>query len=208
MIEEDTQKSHSDPTELDALDSDEEFDKETDARMPKWSELKFIPNKKRFWILTLIFSVIQIAGIMVFTYAFLKRDPQGYFDFGIFIMAPFTGVVISYLVTSKKEAIAVSGVTGSISIAISLLIYILVEVLADFPNAFVFNIFTHFAIPVIFLLLEIAAAFTLARIQRIYDKIGDSSIPTERDKAMIEELRQSRIARGLEEPEKDELKSE
>jgi len=194
----------SEELENSASPSEEEFDdveeEKQKAHFPKWNELQFIPNKKRFLILAILFSALQITGIIAFTFGFLNRYEEGLFDFGIFIFAPFTGLAISYLVESKKEAVAVSAVVGGISISISLIVYVIFESTLGIPQPLEFNVYTLIAIPLVFYLLEIALAFTLARIRGIYRQIGDSTIPRDSDKAMIEELRQNRIARGLEEP--------
>ncbi|MCF2143883.1 MAG: hypothetical protein K9W42_09300 [Candidatus Heimdallarchaeota archaeon] len=178
------------------------------SMLPKWADLEFVPNKKRFIILTIVFSVLQIAGILAFTYGFLNRYEQGLFDFGIFIFAPFTGLAISYLVENKKEAVGVSAIVGAIAIISSLVVYIIVEVTLGIPQPFEFNVYTVIAIPIVFYLLEIALTYTLARIRGIYRRIGDSSIPRESDEALIAELRKSRIERGLEEPPIEEAATE
>ncbi|MBN1330808.1 MAG: hypothetical protein JXA54_15150 [Candidatus Heimdallarchaeota archaeon] len=172
---------------------------EDKIRGPSWSDLKFIPNKKRFIILAIVISVIELGGLLTLAYAFISEEnPEGYYDFGIFILAPTMGLFVSYLVAHKKEAVAVSFVNAITSIPISLIIYILVEKYQGFPEPFEFSIIEHFAVPTLFILLQIGVAFTLTRFRRTFSSIADPTIERERDKELIAELRASRIARGLE----------
>ncbi|NHJ85599.1 MAG: hypothetical protein FK734_09065 [Asgard group archaeon] len=182
---------------------------EDKIRGPTWSELKFIPNKKRFIILAIVLSVLELGGLLTLAYAFItEENPGGFYDFGIFILSPTMGLFVSYLVAHKKEAVAVSFINAITSIPISLVIYILVEKYQSFPEAFEFSIISHFAVPALFILIQIGIAFTLSRFRRTYSSVADPTIERERDKELIAELRASRIARGLEPNPEDENEDE
>ncbi|HUT80511.1 MAG TPA: hypothetical protein VMZ29_04840 [Candidatus Bathyarchaeia archaeon] len=186
----------------------DETEKEAENKVkgPSWSELKFIPNKKRFIILTIVISVLELGGLLTLAYAFItEENPAGFYDFGIFILAPTMGLFVSYLVAHKKEAVAVSFINAITSIPISLIIYILVEKYQNFPQAFVFSIIEHFAVPALFILIQIGVAFTLTRFRRTFSSLADPTIERKRDKELVAELRASRIARGLE-PDPDQAK--
>jgi hypothetical protein len=182
----------------------EEYQTETSivqTRLRAWVEMPLIPNKKRFIILSILFSVIELIGILVITYAFINQYELGLFDFSIFIMAPFTGLALSYFVENHKEATGISAINASSSILISLVIYILVKYYRAFPVELTLNPITHFGIPLGFIIVQIAVAFTIARVRNLYRRYGDSTQPRKSDEAMIAELKRSRISRGLEEPE-------
>jgi len=170
--------------------------KET-ARKASWKEQKYIPNKKRFIILTVVFSVIQLTALLLFAFVLKDSEGRGMYDFGVFIICPTIGLAISYFVENKKEALAVSAINATSSVFISLLCVILIQKFLAYPETLVIR-FLLFGIPAIFIAIQIAIAFTMARVRVLYNKYGDSSIPRDSDEAMIAELRQSRRERGLE----------
>ena len=126
------------------------------------------------------------------------------YDFGVFIICPTLGLAISYFVENKKEALAVSAINATTSVVISLLCVILIQNFLEYPQPLTITILL-FGIPAIFILIQIAIAFTMARVRVLYNKYGDSSIPRDSDEAMIAELQQSRMERGLEAVEADEI---
>ena len=170
--------------------------KET-ARKASWKEQKYIPNKKRFIILTVVFSVIQLTALLLFAFVLKDSEGRGMYDFGVFIICPIIGLAISYFVENKKEALAVSAINATSSVFISLLCVILIQKFLAYPETLVITVLL-FGIPAIFIAIQIAIAFTMARVRVLYNKYGDSSIPRDSDEAMIAELRQSRRERGLE----------
>ncbi len=170
--------------------------KET-ARKASWKEQKYIPNKKRFIILTVVFSVIQLTALLLFAFVLKDSEGRGMYDFGVFIICPTIGLAISYFVENKKEALAVSAINATSSVFISLLCVILIQKFLAYPETLVITVLL-FGIPAIFIAIQIAIAFTMARVRVLYNKYGDSSIPRDSDEAMIAELRQSRRERGLE----------
>ena len=131
-------------------------------------------------------------------------ENRGMYDFGVFIICPTIGLAISYFVENKKEALAVSAINATTSVSISLLCVILIQKFLTYPEPLEITLLL-FGIPVIFIAIQIAVAFTMARVRVLYNKFGDSSIPRDSDEAMIAELRQSRKERGLETEETDEL---
>jgi len=175
--------------------------KET-ARKASWKEQKYIPNKKRFIILTVVFSVIQLTALLLFAFVLKDSEGRGMYDFGVFIICPTIGLAISYFVENKKEALAVSAINATSSVFISLLCVILIQKFLAYPETLVIR-FLLFGIPAIFIAIQIAIAFTMARVRVLYNKYGDSSIPRDSDEAMIAELRESRKERGLETDEID-----
>ncbi len=175
-----------------------------------WKNIKFIPNKKHFIILSILFSILELAGLLIFAYSLITEDfPTGLYDFGLFILAPSFGLILSYFVENKKEAVAISSINGGSSIFISLIIYIITEATLEFPDSL--NVtFYFFGIPVLMLLVQIIVAYTMARVRRLYYRYGDSTEYRDGDEAMINELRESRRKRGIElEPKEDqEVRSE
>ncbi len=184
---------------------DDEEVAERKSTIDSWKNLKFMPNKKRFIILSILFSVLELAGLLIFAYSLITEDfPTGLYDFGLFILAPSFGLILSYFVENKKEAIAISSINGGSSIFISLIIYIITEATLEFPDSLNVSFF-FFGIPVMMLLVQIAVAYTMARVRRLYYRYGDSTEYRDSDEAMIKELRESRIKRGIElEPKEDQ----
>lgn len=182
----------------------QEEEAEESMRKTSWKEQKYIPNKKRFIILTIVFSVIQLTALLLFAFVLIDKEGQGMYDFGVFIICPTIGLAISYFVANKKEALAVSAINATTSVVISLLCVILIQKFLEYPQPLKITI-PLFGIPAIFILIQIAIAFTMARVRVLYNKYGDSSIPRDSDEAMIAELRQSRRERGLETVEADEI---
>jgi hypothetical protein len=187
----------------DELEDTEESSIKT--RFKYFKELQMMPNKKRFIILSVVFSIIELAGLFIIAYSFLNSFENGLYDFAIFLMAPFTGLAISYFVENQKEAIGISTINATTSIVISLVIFILVEHFLAFPVPFQFSYITHLGIPVLFILIQIAVAFTMSRVRSLYQKYGDSSHVRESDLAMIEELKEDRRRRGLEDFNEEDI---
>ncbi|NHJ31977.1 MAG: hypothetical protein FK732_03855 [Asgard group archaeon] len=188
------------------LDDDfllEEEEEELDPRKASWKDQKYIPNKKRFVILSVVFTVIQLTALLLLAFVFKDSEGRGLYDFGVFIICPTIGLAVSYFVENKKEAIAVSAVNSITSVLISLLCLILVQQFLDYPTPLEITVML-FGIPAIFIIVQIAIAFTMARVRVLYGKYGDSTVPREGDEAMIAELRESRIERGLETAEPEE----
>ncbi|NHK31037.1 MAG: hypothetical protein FK730_06770 [Asgard group archaeon] len=174
------------------------------TRWEYWKELQIMPNKKRFIILSVVFSIVELAGLFIIAYSFLGSFENGLYDFAIFLMAPFTGLAVSYFVVNQKEAIGISTINATTSIVISLVIFILVEHFLAFPVPFQFSPITHLGIPILFILIQIAVAFTMSRVRSLYQKYGDSSSVRESDQAMIDELKEDRERRGLKEFNEEE----
>lgn len=188
------------------IEEDILHEEETEESMRKasWKEQKYIPNKKRFIILSIVFSVIQLTALLLFAFVLKDSEGRGMYDFGVFIICPIIGLAISYFVENKKEALAVSAINATTSVVISLLFVILIQNFLEYPQPLTIKPLL-FGIPAIFILIQIAIAFTMARVRVLYNKYGDSSIPRDSDEAMIAELRQSRRERGLEAVEADEI---
>lgn len=182
----------------------QEKEAEESMRKASWKEQKYIPNKKRFIILSIVFSVIQLTALLLFAFVLKDSEGRGMYDFGVFIICPIIGLAISYFVENKKEALAVSAINATTSVVISLLCVILIQNFLEYPQPLTIKPLL-FGIPAIFILIQIAIAFTMARVRVLYNKYGDSSIPRDSDEAMIAELRQSRRERGLEAAEADEI---
>ena len=176
---------------------DDEEDEETSST-PKWTDLPFIPNKKRFNILTAVFTVVEFAGMIIFTYAFLNAYEEGLWDLGLFLMPPFTGVAIAYFVENRKEAVAVSMINAIASIVPFMIIFLSVEAAYGIPTGVTEMSWWDFVIPLGMIAIQVAIAFTIARLRNIYRYYGDSSYTRESDEAMITELKHSRRKRGLE----------
>lgn len=200
--------SETDPTLVQNKEIEEDILQEEEAeesmRKASWKEQKYIPNKKRFIILSIVFSVIQLTALLLFAFVLKDSEGRGMYDFGVFIICPIIGLAISYFVENKKEALAVSAINATTSVVISLLCVILIQKFLAYPETLVIKPLL-FGIPAIFILIQIAIAFTMARVRVLYNKYGDSSIPRDSDEAMIAELRQSRKERGLEAIETDEI---
>ncbi len=182
----------------------QEEEAEESMRKASWKEQKYIPNKKRFIILSIVFSVIQLTALLLFAFVLKDSEGRGMYDFGVFIICPIIGLAISYFVENKKEALAVSAINATTSVVISLLFVILIQKYLEYPEPLTITVLL-FGIPAIFILIQIAIAFTMARVRVLYNKYGDSSIPRDSDEAMIAELQQSRRERGLEAVEADEI---
>ncbi len=178
-----------------ALEPNEEIeedilsDKETVGTIKRasWKEQKYIPNKKRFIILSVVFSIVQLTVLLIFAFVLKDIEGRGMYDFGVFIICPTVGLAISYFVGSKKEAVAVSAINAITSVSISLLCVILVQNFLAYPEQLVITVLL-FGIPAIFILVQIAVAFTMARVRVLYGMYGDSSIPRDSDEAMLAEL--------------------
>lgn len=180
------------------MDEVEEYKKPENS----WNELKFIPNKKRFILLTTIITTIEIAGLFIFAYPLTISFGQDLTDLGLFLLPPFTGAFIAYFVQDKKEAISVSSINACASIIPFMLIFTLVE-FNPIPNNAL-----YYLIPILAILIQIAVAFTIARMRAIYRTYGDSEVKRESDEVMIKELQVSRQERGLEQSIEDDLKTE
>jgi hypothetical protein len=189
--------------EIEQLEEELYEKEEPSTWLEKWNQLPMIPNKKRFIILSIVFSVLELGGLFTIAYAFLGFDPKGMYDFAIFMMAPFTGLALSYFIENKKEAVGISTINAISSIFIFVIIHILVQQYLSFPTNLEFNAFSHIGIPLIFILIQILIAFTMTRVRSLYGKYGDSSRVRKSDQAMIDELKASRISRGLEDPEEE-----
>ncbi|NHJ86491.1 MAG: hypothetical protein FK734_13585, partial [Asgard group archaeon] len=154
-----------------------------------WKELESFPNKKRFIILSIVITIIELAGFMVFAYAFSTEQFEGgLFDFGLLIMAAFSGLIISYIVTNKKEALITSATNGAISIIIAVIIYTLTTKYLANPESLEID-FYYFGIPIVSLLVQMVIAFTVTRTRQLYyryEKTGGK--PLKRDEEMIKEL--------------------
>lgn len=186
-----------------ALEEEEE-EIEAKSSVPSWKDLPFIPNKKRFIILTSVFSVIEFAGMIIFTYAFLGSFKGGLWDLGLFLMPPFTGVAIAYFVSQKKEAVAVSLINALSSIVLFMIIFLSIDYAYQVPTGVTDLSWYDFLIPLFMIFVQVAIAFTIARLRNIYRYYGDASITRKSDEAMITELKESRRKRGLEQPEEEE----
>lgn len=184
---------------------DEDLDQDTlddeseeKPNVPSWSTLPYIPNKKRFIILTTVFSVVELTGMLILAYAFLGSFQGGLWDLGLFLMPPFTGVAIAYFVKHQKEAVAVSFVNAITSIVIFWIIFLSVEASYSIPEAIGALTWLDYVIPIAMIFIQVAIAYTISRLRNIYRYYGDSSIARESDEAMIAELKESRRQRGLE----------
>jgi len=190
---------------LDEEGLDEETDEsEEESVVPSWKDLQFIPNKKRFIILTTVFSVVEFVGMIVLAYAFTDSFVGGLWDLGLFLMPPFTGVAIAYFVAHKKEAIAVSFINAVSSIILFWIIFLSIEAFNHFPKDIGTLQWYDYVIPIVMILIQVAIAFTIARLRNIYNYYGEAKVSRDSDEAMIEELKESRRIRGLEQYEDDE----
>ncbi|NHJ46232.1 MAG: hypothetical protein FK733_00455 [Asgard group archaeon] len=188
---------------IEDIEDEEVVEKVSSTWLESWNKLPMIPNKKRFIVLSIVFSVLELAGLFIIAYAFLGVYPTGLFAFAIFMMAPFTGLALSYFIENKKEAVGISTINAVSSILIYCIIHILLQQFLFFPVNLEFHALTHIGIPLIFMLIQILIAFTMTRVRSLYGRYGDSSKVRKSDQAMIDELRANRIARGIEEPEEE-----
>jgi hypothetical protein len=188
---------------------DEELEETVESsiktRFEYFKELQMMPDKKRFIILSVVFSIVELAGLFIIAYSFLNSFENGLYDFAIFMMAPFTGLAISYFVENQKEAIGISAINATTSIVISLVIFILIEHFLAFPVPFQFSPITHIGIPILFILIQIVIAFTMSRVRSLYQRYGDSTYARKSDQAMIEELKEDRRRRGLEDFNEEDI---
>lgn len=203
MIDQDTSPSNKDQKDI-LEDKVENEEISVKSRLDYWKELNMMPNKKRFIILSVVFSIIEFAGLLIIAYSFIGSYEKGLFDFAIFLMAPFTGLAVSYFVENQKEALGISAINSTTSIIISLVIFILVEYFLAFPVEFQFSYITYLGIPILFILIQMVVAFTMARVRALYHRYGDSSRVRKSDQALIDELKENRIKRGFEEQNNDE----
>jgi len=163
-----------------------------------WDEMKYIPNKKRFNILAIVITLIELGGLFIFAFAFPDAREIGLNILGLLLVPPFMGVIVSYFVQHKKEAFAISFVNALASVLPFMLIHSLVEIFV-YPLEQHFDVF-YFLFPLLGIGLQVAVAFTMSRVRNLYRMYGDPDVERETDEAMIAELRESRIKRGLEEP--------
>ena len=171
----------------------------------KWDELQFIPNKRRFIILTIVGTILELAGLFIFAYAFPNAREIGMNILGLLLVPPFLGVLISYFVQDKKEGFAVSIVNAVASVLPFMITHSLIEV---FVYSAQLNDVLYFLFPILGIALQVIVAYTMSRVRNLYKMYEDPTISRESDEAMIAELRKSRIRRGLEEPPKQESESE
>jgi len=195
---ESSNENNSHHKDIETMDEVEEYKKPENS----WNELKFIPNKKRFILLTTIITAIEIAGLFIFAYPVTKSFGQDLTDLGLFLLPPFTGAFIAYFVQDKKEAISVSCINACASIIPFMLIFTLVS-FNPLPNTAL-----YYLIPILAILIQIAVAFTIARMRSIYRAYGDSKIKRESDEVMIKELQVRRQERGLEQSMEEEAITE
>ena len=170
-----------------------------------WDEMKFIPNKKRFNILAIVITLIELGGLFIFAFAFPDSREIGLNILGLLLVPPFMGVVVSYFVEHKKEAFAISLVNAAASILPYMITHSLIEVFVY--SAELLDIY-YFLFPFLGIGLQVAVAFTMSRVRNLYRMYGDPDVERETDEAMIAELRESRVKRGLEEPVIIEKKEE
>jgi len=191
--------------DLDEEELDEEYEEvEEQSIVPRWKDLSYIPNKKRFIILTTVFSAVELIGMIILTYAFLGSFEGGLWDLGLFLMPPFTGVAIAYFVSHQKEAVAVSFVNAITSVIIFWIIFLSVEAAYGVPKPIGELEALDYIIPIAMILIQVVIAFTIARLRNLYRYYGDATNARASDEAMIKELKQNRIERGLETPTEDE----
>ncbi len=194
---------------LDEEEIDEEYEEEEEQSIvPRWKDLPYIPNKKRFIILTTVFSVVELTGMIILTYAFLGSFEGGLWDLGLFLMPPFTGVAIAYFVSHQKEAVAVSFVNAITSVIIFWIIFLSVEAAYGVPKPIGELEALDYIIPIAMILIQVVIAFTISRLRNLYRYYGDATNARESDEAMIQELKQSRIERGLETPTEEEAEED
>ncbi|MHA1557094.1 MAG: hypothetical protein ACTSPM_09195, partial [Candidatus Heimdallarchaeota archaeon] len=139
-------------------------------------------------------------------YAFSNSTVGGMHELGLLLLPPFLGVLIAYFVQNKKEAVGLSSLNAVASIIPFMIIYSIIETQIR-PETFVVNIF-FFLFPLLGMAFQVAAAYTISRTRTLYRLYGDPDVPRETDEAMIAELRESRIKRGLESPPEENKISE
>ncbi|MHA1367036.1 MAG: hypothetical protein ACTSP5_11570, partial [Candidatus Heimdallarchaeota archaeon] len=177
--------------DLDEEELDEEEEEEVQSIVPRWKDLSYIPNKKRFIILTTVFSAVEFAGMIILTYAFLGSFDEGLWDLGLFLMPPFTGVAIAYFVSQQKEAVAVSFVNAVSSIVLFYIIFISVASTSEIPAPLGdLTWYELVLIPLAMIALQVVIAFTIARLRNLYRYYGDATNARASDEAMIKELKQ------------------
>ena len=173
----------------DSQSVDESNEKQTSQPEIK---LKFMPNKKRFIILSVIFSIIELTGLLIFAYSFTKTFEGSLYEFGIFIIAPFTAVALSYFCDNKKEALAISSINAFSSLIIYTIIFIIVEKFVEFPEQLEFNYLSFIGIPLVFACLQVAVAYSLVRFRKLLSTYSDSKRLHVGDKELIEDLQKNR----------------
>ncbi len=200
-LTESSETQNNDFIETNDLEINESLDEKSEIKSPvkSWDELKFIPNKKRFTILAIVITLIEIGGFFTFAYAFYNTVGDGMHVLGLLLLPPMLGVFIAYFVQDKKEAIGISSVNAVASIIPFMIIYTLIETLAFPERLFEINIY-FFLFPLLGIGFQLAAAYTISRTRTLYRLYGDPDVPRETDEAMIAELKVSRIERGLESP--------
>ncbi|MFW9924174.1 MAG: hypothetical protein ACFFDW_12895 [Candidatus Thorarchaeota archaeon] len=201
-MEHETQNNNISSEEINEKQFDNDKEEKPQKRKslePSWDELKFLPNKKRFLLLALIIGTIEIAGLFILAYP-LSNPELDLSQLGLFLFPPFMGALLAYFVQDKKEAVGISAVNALSSIVPFMLIFTLVELFAGPEPRIILNVY-YFMFPILGIIAQILIAFTITRMRVLYRMYGDSSIPREEDEAMIAELKESRIKRGLESPE-------
>ncbi len=200
-LTESSERQNNDFIETIDNDTNEPVDDKLEIKNPvkSWDELKFIPNKKRFIILTIVMSLVEIGGFFIFAYAFYNSVGDGMHVLGLLLLPPLLGVLIAYFVQDKKEAVGISSINAVASIIPFMIIYSLIETLIFPERLFEVNIY-FFLFPLLGLAFQVTAAYTISRTRTLYRLYGNPDIPRETDEAMIAELKQSRIERGLESP--------
>ena len=167
-----------------------------------WEDLEMIPNRKRFLILSIIISVLELGGFFIFAYA-ITVEGGDLKDLGLFLLPPFMGAFISYFVENKKEATGISAINAITSIIPFTIIYLLLEKFVFHPEEAI--LIYDYLIPGLAIILQIAIGYTLARMRSLYRVYGDSSIPQESDEAMIAELEANKQEKESEEEKQIEI---
>ncbi|MBD3190108.1 MAG: hypothetical protein GF308_05670 [Candidatus Heimdallarchaeota archaeon] len=163
----------------------------------RWDEI--IVNRKRFRLLTIIFTLIELILLCIITFAFISEEnPRGYHPLGLFLIPPFVGAAIAYFVDNAKEAMVIGTINATAAIIpfdVGYIIYDLLFTTGQPTSREVF--FEYIGLPILMILIQIAVAITVARTKttlRQYESSGQKA----RDEALIEELKESRRRRGLE----------
>jgi hypothetical protein len=133
-----------------------------------WKNLKFIPNKKRFFILSTIVMVLELMTFLILEYVFIEKYPAGLSTYGFFILPLIAGVIIAYIVKNRKEAFAIGAITALGSIVLFTAIYAIVGSIIERPDITLKIDFTFFMLPIFAIMFQVAIAFTLARMLTIY----------------------------------------
>lgn len=194
-----SETQNNDFIETNDTDTNEPVDEKSESKSPEksWDELQFIPNKKRFTILAIVISLVEMGGFFIFAYAFSNSTVGGIHELGLLLLPPMLGLVIAYIVQDKKEAVGISTVNAVASIIPFMIIYSLIETLIFPEIEFVVDV-VFFLMPLLGMAFQVAAAYTISRTRTLYRLYGDPDVPRETDEAMIAELKESRIKRGLE----------